>query len=208
MGNLSQLTVAGDGSALTSGANGNGKPTPIDQGRSALRTLGTELCDHDRTYTDPDANWGYDSYRECYYFGHTFYQHVVSTEGHDLPLLMGIGPASETDFTLSLKSLDRLRKALREQDLPWQIRHAVYLAFHDAMGSYEYLSHAEITPIIAINLRSKEAPAPSGTAERVNEEGIPICPAGLLMRRHTVSHKQHRITYNGPVKSLAERDPA
>ena len=76
-------------------------------------------------------------------FGHTFsvlgikdgfYQHVVSTEGHDLPIQVGIGPASETDFTLSLKSLDRLRKALKENGMEWQIRHGVYLAFHDAIG--------------------------------------------------------------------------
>ncbi len=119
---------------------------------------------------------------------------------------MGIGPASETDVTRSLKSLDRLRKALREQDLPWQIRHGVYLAFHDGMGIYEYLDSGGITPIIAINPRATEAPAPCGTAERVNAEGIPICPAGLLMRRHTVSHKQHRITYNGPIKRPTHRN--
>jgi len=42
------------------------------------------------------------------------------------------------------------------------------------MGIYEYLAHAEITPIIAINPRAKEASAPCGTASRVNAEGIPI----------------------------------
>ncbi|MBI1929234.1 transposase [Candidatus Poribacteria bacterium] len=200
LGNLSQLTVAGDGSALPSGANGNGKPT------GDCRQQGIFPCDHSRTYTDPDADWGYDSYRACYYFGHTFYQHVVSTQGHDLPLHVGIGPASETDLTRSLKSLDRLRKALREHDLPWQIRHGVYDAGHDGMGSYEYLDSGGITPIIAINPRAKEAPAPCGTAERVNAEGIPICPAGVVMRRHTVSHKPHRITYNGPVKRPTHRN--
>ena len=118
----------------------------------------------------PVTSCKYDSYRECYDLGHTFYQHVVSTEGHDLPLHVGIGPASETDVTRSLKSLDRLRKALREQDLPWQIRHGVYLAFHDGMGIYEYLDSGGITPIIAINPRATEAPAPCGTAERVNAD--------------------------------------
>ncbi len=200
LGNLSELTLAGDGSALPSGASGNGKPT------CECWKQGIYTCDHDRTYTDPDANWGYDSYRECYYFGHTFYQHVVSTGGHDLPLHVGIGPASETDFTLSLKSLSRLRKALKENGLDWQMRHVVYDAGHDAIGIYEYLSHAEITPIIALNSRSSDAPAPSGTAERLNVEGIPICPAGVLMRRHNCIEKRHRITFNCPVKRPTHRN--
>ena len=57
-GNLSQLTVAGDGSALESGANSNGKPT------CDCRQQGIYTCDHDRTITDPTADWGYDSYRD------------------------------------------------------------------------------------------------------------------------------------------------
>ena len=121
-----------------------GKPT------CNCRKQGIFSCDHDRFYTDPTANWGYDSYRECYYFGHTFYQHVVSTQGHDLPIHVGIGPASETDFTLSLKSLDRFDKSLRENGLDWRIRYAVYDAGHDALGIYESLLDAEISPIIAL----------------------------------------------------------
>jgi hypothetical protein len=56
-----------------------------------------------------------------------------------------IGPASETDFTLSLKSLDRLRKVLKEHGRGWQIDTAVYEAGHDARGNYEYLLETAIT---------------------------------------------------------------
>jgi len=58
----------------------------------------------------PPLIGAYDAYRDVYYFGHTFYQHLVSFNGHDLPVHLSIGPASETDFTLSLKSLDRFLK--------------------------------------------------------------------------------------------------
>ncbi len=96
------------------------------------------------TYSDSTANWGYDSYRD------TYYQYVVSTSGHDLPLPPSIAPASETDFTLSMKNLDRLKKALKENGLEWKIQYVIHDAGHDSMGNYEYLLDCGITPIIAI----------------------------------------------------------
>jgi hypothetical protein len=119
-----------------------------------------------------------------------------------------MGPASETDMTLSLKSMDRLRKTIGEHRPEMKIASGVYDAGHDALGIYQYLSDAEITPVIALNPRGAVSPAPTGTAERVDAEGVPICPAGLKMRRHAHTKTRHRITYNCPVKSLAERDPA
>ena len=102
LGQLDSLVVSGDGSALETGAASTGRPT------CSCRSLGIYKCKCPRLYSDPSADWGFDSYRETYYFGHTFYQHCVSTSGHDLPVHITIGPASESDFTLSLKSLDRI----------------------------------------------------------------------------------------------------
>jgi hypothetical protein len=96
LGNLESMTVSGDGSALPTGASPNGKPA------CKCHENGIYKCEHNRYYSDPTANWGYDSYRDCYYFGHTFYQHVISTNGHDLPMHVAISRASETDFTHSL----------------------------------------------------------------------------------------------------------
>ena len=200
LGDTQKLTIAGDGSTLYSGANPNGKPA------CNCHKQGIYKCDHSRFYTDPTANWGYDSYRDCYYFGHTFYQHVVSTQGHDLPIHVGIGPASETDFTLSLKNLDKFRKALKENGLNWQVQQAIYDAGHDALGIYEYLLDAEIDPIIALNSRTKEHHNPTGTAKQVNEEGIPLCPAAKPMRRVSHNPKRHRTYYNCPVKRPTHRN--
>jgi hypothetical protein len=159
-----------------------------------------------RYYSDSTADWGYDSYRECYYFGHIYYQHVVSTNGHDLPLHVSISRASETDFTLSMKDMDRLKKALREHGLEWKIQNAVYDCGHDAAGIYEYLMEDEIAPIIPLNPRSGTHPSPTGNAEKMDENGIPICPAGMLMRRHAYNKQKHRIIYNCPVKRPSHRD--
>ena len=110
LGDTNSINISGDGSALTSGANPQGKPS------CNCREKGIYDCNCPRYYSDPTVNWGYDSYRDTYYFGHTFYQHIVSANGHDLPLDVSTAPASETDFTLSLNSLDRLKKALRRTD--------------------------------------------------------------------------------------------
>jgi hypothetical protein len=190
LGDTKSLILSGDGSTLVTGASPHGNPS-CDCGKN-----GVYNCDCPRYYSDSTADWGYDSYRDCYYFGHTFYQHVVSTNGHDLPVHVSISRASETDFTLSMKDMDRLTKALREHGLEWKVDNAVY----DATGIYEYLMEDEITPIIALNPRSGKHPAPTGSAERVNENGIPICPGGELMRRHGYSSVKHRIYYNCPVK--------
>jgi hypothetical protein len=146
------ITISGDGSALHTGASPNGKPS------CKCREEGIYNCKCPRYYSDPTADWGYDSYRERYYFGHTYYRHVVSTNGHDLPMHVSISRASETNFTLSPKSLDRLKKALRENGLEWKIHNAVYDCGHDATGIYEYLMDVKITSIIALNPRSGTHP--------------------------------------------------
>src|SRR5262249_23607503 len=95
LGDLKRLVVCGDGSALVSGASHAGKPS------CQCRQQGVFRCEHPRFYQDHTADWGFDSYREVYYFGHTFYQHIVNHGGHDLPVHIHFGPASESDFTLS-----------------------------------------------------------------------------------------------------------
>jgi hypothetical protein len=198
LGDLQNLIICGDGSALVSGSNPYGKPS------CQCRSLGIFRCDHPRFYQDHLANWGFDSYRDVFYFGHTFYQHIVNHRGHDLPVHLAIGQASETDFTLSLKSLDRLSKAARENGLDLSLSAAVYDAGHDGRGIYEYLLANRISPVIALNPRHG-SPQTTGNAQLINSDGVPICPAGLPMRRHTAT-PHHRIIFNCPVKRPTHLD--
>ena len=193
LGDLRHLILAGDGSALPTGASGVGQPTCL------CRAQGLSRCECPRVYSDPTADWGWDSYREVYFFGHTFYQHIVSSASHDLPVHLLLGPASETDFTLSLVSLDRFGKTCADHDLSISIEAVAYDAGHDALGIYEYLLEKSIAPVIALNPRSGQPPLPTGTAQQINEQGIPLCPAGLPMRRHSTT-PNHRIVFHCPVK--------
>jgi hypothetical protein len=200
LGDTSKLNLCGDGSALPSGANPNGKPS------CECHKNGIYKCQHDRFYSDANANWGYDSYRECYYFGHSYYQHIVNYNGHDLPMHVSIALASETDYTQSMKDFDRLKKSLKEHGLNWEIDKVIYDAGHDSAGNYEYLVDDGITPIIALNPRSGVKPSPSGNAKMINENGTPVCKAGMLMRLCGYNKQKHRIIYNCPVKRPTHRD--
>lgn len=192
LGDLGRLLVCGDGSALSSGASAAGKPA------CTCREQGVFRCPCDRFYSDPTADWGYDSYHDCYSFGHTYSQHCVASGGHDLPVHLTIGPASETDFPLSSKSLDRFSKAGAEHQRALTLFAVGYDAGHDALGHYAFLLATQMRPVIALNPRRGVHPRPTGTAERVNAAGVPLCPAGVEMRRHTQT--QHRIIYNCPIK--------
>jgi hypothetical protein len=201
LGDPNHLILAGDGSSLPSGSSPVGRPT------CQCRKNGIYRCDCPRLYSDLTADWGWDSYHECYFFGHTYYQHLVSTSGHDLPVHLTIGPASETDFTLSLKSLDRFLKTCRDHQLALTVEAVAYDCGHDARGIYDYLLEKTIAPVITLNPRSGSAPSPTGTASEVNDHGVPLCRAGLPMRRHGTT-PNHRILFHCPVKRPTHTDGA
>ena len=61
---LENLFVAGDGTKLETWSSPYGKKVCSCKDR----------CDCKRQFTDSDARWGYDSYRECYVYGHSKYE--------------------------------------------------------------------------------------------------------------------------------------
>jgi hypothetical protein len=199
LGDLNKLIIVGDGAALPTGVSWQGVAT-CDCSKQGIYS-----CDHDRLYRDHTANWGYDSYRECFYFGHCYYQHCVSSQGHDLPIQIMVAPASESDFTHSLKSLDRMIKAFSQHNLPINIYAAAYDSGHDSLGNYQFLIDKQIHPVISLNERKSQAVKPTGSAQQVNQQGVPICIGGLPMRRQGVT-KHKTIAYCCPVKRPSHED--
>lgn len=194
LGNLQALVLCGDGACLPTGASPHGQPTCDCRAQRIFH------CDHDRFSTEPTATWGYDSYREVYFFGHRYCQHCVVTPEHTLPLQVLLAPGHTSEYTLGPTSLDRLFKACTAHDLPVTVWAAVYDAGLDAYGIYRFLNAKHIAPVIAPNPRRGKHPRPTGTAPQVTEDGVPLCPAGLPMRRHSADAFRHRIYYHCPVK--------
>ena len=193
------LIVSGDGSSFKSGSNRFGKPSC-----NCLVEENLRKCDCPRLYTDPDSDWGYDSYRKVFYYGDTFYQLCYSSKGHDLPLHILCGPASETDYTLSLKSFDRFLKVLNEHNIRFHIPAAIFDAGHDAMGIYLYFREKFIPTIIPLNHRG-------GTNYyknkiRLSDKGIPLCKGGQEMMHLNYNQKKMKHQFGCPIKRGTHRN--
>jgi hypothetical protein len=171
LGDCAQLLVCGDGSALPTGANRHGRRT-CDCPKQAA-------CDCPRRYSDPDANIGYDSHRDLFFFGHHLYEFVVSVKGHDLPRVLRLDPASTSDFIAAPKALEQLRKLLRDHaDL--RVAAVILDAGHDGKPIYQFIIHHDMTPVIPL---STAAPAhhPKRPEVQPSRRGVPLCPAGVEM---------------------------
>jgi hypothetical protein len=138
----SELTLEGDGTAEASGAS--------SQGQRACDCPTGSKCGCARNYTSATAQWCYDT-RHGWTFGDRSYTISVHLNNHDFPLMTILPGGNETDFTLSLKALDRLLKLLEDLHTPLQIRIFIGDGHHNAMGIYRYLKQKGIIPIMPLD---------------------------------------------------------
>lgn len=93
---LNALVLAGDGTPVRTGARERSKPT------CSCRDNGITDCKCDRCFQQPDCDWGWDSHRDCYFFGYPLYLLTDPSSKHDLPF-PGTGiPARFARFRLHL----------------------------------------------------------------------------------------------------------
>ena len=190
LGDINELIVCGDGSPLPTGANRHGKRT-CDCSKQPP-------CDCERVFSDPDANIGYDSHRDLYFFGHHLYEYVASVKGHDLPLALRLDPGSTSDFIASLKSLEHMRKLFRDHsDL--KLGAVVYDAGHDGRPNYQFALHHDITPVIPLKTPAA-GQHPKRPDIKLSRRGVPLCPAGVEMHRRGENGKGGQI-FGCPVKA-------
>jgi hypothetical protein len=191
LGDVQKLTLGGDASAVHTGGSRHGKRT--------CRCPKQSRCDCDRVYSDPDADVGYDSHRDLYYYGHKVTEFVVSTKGgHDLPLALRMDPASTSEFVTALTGFESLRKLLRDHS-EWQLEAMTYDAGLDGLEVYRFLLHHDVTPFIPL---SRKAPAvhPNHSAVSLSDRGVPLCPAGKEMKLIGRSGKNNQV-FGCPAKA-------
>lgn len=171
LGELCSLRVTGDGSPLITGASGLGRRT--------CRCDRKKPCDCLRTYADPDARSGWDAYRRCYFYGHHFYELSVTGQGHDLPILLRLDAANQSDHVAGLLALERATKTLRAQPEEWKIDCFIADMGHDGSATYELCGDHGIRPIIPLN----GAPArhPTRDALKLSDRAVPLCQASIEM---------------------------
>ena len=74
------LSLAGDGTPVRTAAQQRKKRI------CDCKEKGCSSCNCKRHYSQPDCNWGWDSHRECYFFGYHLYMYVASDSYSDLPV--------------------------------------------------------------------------------------------------------------------------
>lgn len=165
--------LSGDGTSVRTGASSYGRKV------CDCRKHGIFKCDCPRHYADPKAEYGWDSYKTQYYYGHTAY--FLSTYNKeqkvDLPLYVKMLSAKRHDSVTAIISLAEFRSLYPEMTLQGFISDSA----SDNYPTYKLLQCPDwnIPAFIALNHRQeakftyKQLP--------INDEGIPICEGGLPM---------------------------
>lgn len=131
LGDLSSLSVAGDGTPLVTASFPRSKPS------CKCYAQGVTKCNCPRLYSQQDCNSGWDSSREKYYNGYSLYMISACDSFHDLPLYPRLHPASRHDsvcfVTGSIEFSQRFTLGTIDKFL--------LDAAHDAESIYELLEH-------------------------------------------------------------------
>jgi len=197
---LAHLYVAGDGSKLPTWANSHGKKLCACDNRAKKPE---DRCACLRAYRDPSALWGWDNYRECWVYGHSFYELVTYSFKHgcQLPLLVSIADCNRHDSVHALATLYHARETF---GLP--IRVASLDAAHDTVGHFRLATTRwRMALVIPLNERNKDRPRYAGPL-RI-EGHIPICAADRPMIRAGFCPDRLRIKWRCPLAASSKTPP-
>ncbi len=168
---LTDLHVAGDGTHVATWANAHGHKLCACDNHAKPHA---KHCTCARRFHDPLASWGWDSYRECYVYGHGLYELTAYSLRHtcQLPLVINVLDNHRHD---SVAYLGAMHEAVDLLGFP--IQTASLDKAHDALALYRLAAeHWQLDSVIPLNERNTDhfqfAPP-----LRVTEEGVPICLA-------------------------------
>jgi hypothetical protein len=190
---LNDLHAAGDGTHLHTWANSHGHKLCQCNNRDKPHA---EHCDCLRRFHDPLASWGWDSYRECYVYGHGLYELTAYSLQHNcqLPLVLNVLDNHRHDsvayFAATHEAVDLLGFHLATASLD---------KAHDALALYRLgVERWQLDSVIPLNERNtghfQFAPP-----LRVTEEGIPICRAEQPMLYQGYCAKRMRLKWRCPL---------
>jgi len=192
---LDQLFVAGDSSKLRTWANPHGRKRCRCDNKGKKEE---ERCNCLRYYHDPDARWGYDSYHDCWVYGHAYYELTAYSLSHtfELPLEIIMAGNNRHDSVLSLFAM---HEACDIHRFPIQV--ASFDKASDALGIYRLgaeLWHTSL--IIPLNERNKgnfTYPPPM----EITPEGTPICPDKRPMIYWGYCPDRQRLKWRCPLQA-------
>lgn len=187
-GDMDALSVAGDGTPIVTATHPRSKPT------CSCHAQGLANCNHDRIYSQPDCNSGWDSARERYFNGYHLYMLSACDSQYDLPLYPRLQPASRHDAVSMVISTVEFKQRFTLGTVDKMLLDAA----HDAEAIYLLLNHQNIEPFIDLNNRSKKNTKTDRDIQ-ISPKGIPICPIGLEMKLNGYDNTQNRQKWRCPL---------
>ena len=163
------VSISGDGTCIKTGASQFG-----------VKTCDCKdfRCDCPRRFSDPNANWGWDSHKEHWFYGYTGY--FISTynraEKLDLPLYLRLVDAKRHDSISAVIALAEFRDLYPNLT----VENFISDSASDNYATYELLDEWGINAVIALNRINKgNFKYPDNIT--VDENGVPVCPGGNNM---------------------------
>jgi hypothetical protein len=196
--NPKHVTVSGDGSVLETYASAH--PRSI----CGCRSKGIYRCRCAKPSTSKTATWCWDEYRGIFLFGDCYYHLMTTQNGHDFPLLTHMPGGYESDYTLSLKGVDRLLKASQENGAELELSLFTGDGHQDCYAMYRYASMKGIKPVIPLSESSQNVRFQIEGFD-LSQEGIPLCPYGAKMRHHQYDERKQRHVWTCPAKRPTHR---
>lgn len=162
LGDPMKFNIAGDGTCMPTHASHYGKKVC----KCDLKP--GEQCNCKREFTDPTATWGWDSYNEVYFYGHTIHSFTASDSFYSLPIHIKCVTGERHDSVTGIFALKELVDLYPEL----KFRYSLFDSGYDNTSFYRLNQFYNINPIIALNTRSSK-PESNDVLIKFNEDGIP-----------------------------------
>jgi hypothetical protein len=170
LGDISELSVAFDSSSYKSGASHYGVKV------CDCRLKGIYNCTCPRRFSDPEATWGWDSYRNQWFYGSTLFTVTASDNPYDLPVYMRIVQANRHDSVTTIFTLRDIHSLY--YDL--KFKHFIADGAMDNYPTYDLLKHYNMIPFIALDFHTKlKFNYPHPDILCFDDKGKSICPGGI-----------------------------
>ena len=170
LGHQPAFSIAADGTPFYSGASHYGVKV------CDCKSKGIYNCKCPRLYSDPDATWGWDSYREQWFYGDTIFCITASDSPYDLPIYLRKAQAQRHDGIITIFALDETRK------LYPNIGFKNFLAdgAMDNYPTYKLINHFNMVPFIPLdsNVKFPDRDLPAGVSG-FDAQGNPLCAKGF-----------------------------
>jgi hypothetical protein len=188
LGDTTAFSVIGDGSPVETGGRAVGKAICDCRKKKIWK------CNCHRQFSDPDADYGWDSYREKYYFGRTLYMFCAADSPYNLPVYPRLFRASQHDSVSWICGYQEFRFWYPQ----WNIGEAILDSAHDALPIYTMLEHDDVSAIIDLNPRRSGKLVLNDMV--IGTDGVPVCPVGRKMINWGRDKKRYRHKYRCPAK--------